>query len=217
MIARLVLIAILAALASACATSRATTRPVPVPVPESPARPTLEERGMASWYGHPHHGRKTANGETFDMHAMTAAHRTLPFGTWLHVENLNNGQSARVRVNDRGPYVGKRILDVSRAAAMVLGMMGPGVVPVRLRVVEAPTAAPATFSVQVGAFSEEERAVALRQSLAQAGVTADVVRAESAGQVVHRVRTGRYTTRAEADAAAAKFSRDGYSALVVAD
>jgi len=212
-IARLLLIAILAALASACATSRATTRPVP----EAPARPSIDERGMASWYGHPHHGRKTANGETFDMHAMTAAHRTLPFGTWLHVENLNNGQSARVRVNDRGPYVGKRILDVSRAAAMALGMLGPGVVPVRLRVVETPAAAPATFSVQVGAFSEEERAVALRQSLSQAGVTADVVRAESAGQVVHRVRTGRFTTRAEADAAAAKFSRDGYSALVVAD
>ncbi|MBI2206801.1 MAG: septal ring lytic transglycosylase RlpA family protein [Candidatus Rokubacteria bacterium] len=172
---------------------------------------------MASWYGHPHHGRKTANGETFDMNAMTAAHRTLPFGTWLLVENLNNGRSVRVRVNDRGPYVGKRILDVSRAAGVALDMMGPGIVPVRIRLVEAAAAAAGTFYVQVGAFSEEERAVALRQSLARAGVDADVVRAESGGQVVHRVRTGRFATRGDADAAAAKFTRDGYTAIVVAD
>lgn len=210
MIARLVVLAIVAALASACATSRATT-------PPAPDATAAEERGLASWYGHPHHGRKTANGEIFDMHAMTAAHRTLPFGTWLLVENLNNGQSVRVRVNDRGPYVGKRILDVSRAAGVALGMMGPGVVPVRIRVVEAPAARSTTFSVQVGAFSEEERAVALRQSLAQAGVNADVVRVDSGGSVLHRVRTGRFATRAEADAAAARFTRDGYSAIVVAD
>lgn len=210
MIARLVLLAIVAALASACATSRATTRP-------APDATAAEERGLASWYGHPHHGRTTANGEIFDMHAMTAAHRTLPFGTWLLVENLNDGQSVRVRVNDRGPYVGKRILDVSRAAGVALGMMGPGVVPVRIRVVEAPAARSTTFSVQVGAFSEEERAVALRQSLAQAGVNADVVRVDAGGSVLHRVRTGRFATRAEADAAAARFTRDGYSAIVVAD
>ena len=75
------------------------------------------------------------------MHAMTAAHRTLPFSTWLHVENLNNGRVARVRVNDRGPWVDGRVVDVSHAAGLVLGLVGPGVAPVRLRVIAPPAGA----------------------------------------------------------------------------
>lgn len=100
-----------------------------------------EETGKASWYGPWHHGRLTASGEVYDMNRMTAAHRTLPLGTRVIVENLDNGRTAEVRINDRGPFVGQRILDLSYAAATALGAIRPGVVPVRLRVVELPDSA----------------------------------------------------------------------------
>ncbi|WP_036987538.1 septal ring lytic transglycosylase RlpA family protein [Pseudomonas sp. EGD-AK9] len=90
------------------------------------------ETGKASYYGDRHHGRKTASGERFDQHALTAAHRSLPFGTRVRVTNLSNERSVVVRINDRGPFVRGRIIDVSRAAAERLGMLRSGVVPVRV-------------------------------------------------------------------------------------
>lgn len=90
------------------------------------------QTGRASWYGQPHHGRFTANGERFDMHALTAAHPTLPFGTRLRVVNLYNDREVEVRVNDRGPWVRGRILDLSYAAARALGAVEAGIIPVRL-------------------------------------------------------------------------------------
>lgn len=92
------------------------------------------QTGRASWYGGPHHGRMTASGERFDMHALTAAHPTLPFGTRLRVVNLDNDREVEVRVNDRGPAVSGRIIDLSYAAARALGAIGRGVIPVRLTV-----------------------------------------------------------------------------------
>jgi rare lipoprotein A len=92
--------------------------------------------GLASWYGEFHHGRQTASGEIFDMTQLTAAHRTLPLGTHLRVTNLENGRIVRVRVNDRGPYVTDRVLDLSHQAARVLDMVERGVVPVRFDIVE---------------------------------------------------------------------------------
>ncbi len=87
---------------------------------------------MASWYGNPYHGRTTASGETYDMEAMTAAHPSLPFGSRIRVENLDTGRSVTVTINDRGPFVKDRILDVSRKAARELGMLGPGTARVRI-------------------------------------------------------------------------------------
>ena len=108
----------------------------PRAVPEGPAPPiAYEERGYASWYGRAHHGLRTASGEPYDMNRMTAAHRTLPFGTWIRVENLDNHRTVEVRINDRGPFVDQRILDLSHAAARVIGAIGPGLVPIRLRVI----------------------------------------------------------------------------------
>ena len=89
--------------------------------------------GKASWYGPGFHGRKTANGEIFNMNAMTAAHKTLPLGTWLQVENKKNGESLIVRVNDRGPYIKGRVLDLSRQAAVRLGLEEQGVGEVTIR------------------------------------------------------------------------------------
>lgn len=90
--------------------------------------------GVASWYGPGFHGRTTANGERYDMHGMTAAHKSLPFGTQVKVTNRNNGKSVVVRINDRGPYVGKRIIDLSRTAADTIDMIGPGTAEVIVEV-----------------------------------------------------------------------------------
>jgi rare lipoprotein A len=105
-----------------------------VAMPAPPRSPALVETGRASWYGRAHQGRLTASGERFDMHDLTAAHPTLPFGTRVRVVNLDNDRQVEVRVNDRGPSIPGRIIDLSYAAARVLGAVGAGIIPVRLSV-----------------------------------------------------------------------------------
>ncbi len=107
---------------------------VPSPPPAAVERPSYVEEGIASWYGPSHQGKRTADGERFDMHAFTCAHRSLPFATVLRVTNLANGRRVKVRVNDRGPYAKARILDLSAAAASALGMTEDGVGRVRIEV-----------------------------------------------------------------------------------
>lgn len=108
-------------------------------VPSPPAVPSpIGQTGLASWYGEPHHGRRTASGEIYDMRQLTAAHRTLPLGTRLLVTNLRNGRTVEVRVNDRGPVAADRIIDLSYGAAEELGAVSDGVVPVRVRVLSTP-------------------------------------------------------------------------------
>jgi rare lipoprotein A len=139
--------------------------------PEPPRRERFSQRGEASWYGPQFHGRPTASGEVFDMHRRSAAHRSLPFGTVVRVRNLDNGREIEVRINDRGPFVRGRIVDLSRAAAEELGMLDNGIAPVRLwvvswpdqriartpaRVVAAATGGPVI--VQAGAFRDRDRA-----------------------------------------------------------
>lgn len=97
-----------------------------------------QENGIASWYGRPYHGRATASGEIYDMERLTAAHPRLPFGVTTRVVNLGNGKSVEVRINDRGPFVRGRIIDLSRAAAQQIDLLGPGVTRVHLKVVAAP-------------------------------------------------------------------------------
>jgi len=96
---------------------------------------SMKERGIASWYGEDFHGWLTANGETYDMEALTAAHRTLPLGTWVLVTNVENGQQVRVRINDRGPYLYGRVLDLSLAGARALDMVDSGIAAVQIEVV----------------------------------------------------------------------------------
>src|SRR5262245_52774158 len=106
------------------------TRPVTPPVVGG------RQEGIASWYGPGFHGKRTANGEIYDQYELTAAHQTLPLGTRVMVTSLTNGRGVEVRVNDRGPFVGGRIVDLSYAAARVIGMIGPGTMPVRLDVID---------------------------------------------------------------------------------
>jgi rare lipoprotein A len=116
-------------LVAGCATARGVSTGVRAASPEG-----VVETGQASWYGGQHQGRRTASGEIFDMHDLTAAHRTLPFGARVRVVNLDNGRTVEVRINDRGPHVAGRVIDLSREAARRLGMIGRGVVTVRLTV-----------------------------------------------------------------------------------
>src|SRR5213592_2659050 len=135
---------------------RIARAPMPAPAPP-PTRAARAEVGIASWYGKPHHGKPTASGEIYDMNSLTAAHRTLPFGTRVRVVNLKNSRSVAVRINDRGPFTGGRIIDLSRAAARSLGM--PGIAKVRLEILSA-QAAPQMdlFAVQVGTFADRSSA-----------------------------------------------------------
>jgi len=185
-----------------------------------------EETGIASWYGHPYHGRRTASGEVYDMNDLTAAHRGLPFGTRLLVTNLDTGQAVEVRVNDRGPLVEGRILDLSYAAARAIG--ADGVIPVRLRILapgsaitpagpaSSPSARPAgEFTVQVGAFASRARAESLREALTMDGDVATITEADVRGDTFFRVRTGPYPDRETARAAAQRLAGRGHRAVVV--
>lgn len=112
----------------------ATQAPPPVapPVAPQPTEPQEIARGLASWYGEGFHGRPTASGERFDLNALTAAHRTLPIGSRVRVRNLANGKEVVVRINDRGPHIGGRLIDLSRAAAAQIGLLASGVGQVAL-------------------------------------------------------------------------------------
>jgi rare lipoprotein A len=124
------------------------------------------EEGVASWYGHPYHGRPSASGEIYDMEKLTAAHRTLPLGSWVRVENLANHKTVDVRINDRGPFYDGRIIDLSHAGAKAIDLIGPGTARVRVEVISLPAGSgPSLFAVQVGAFREKSNAERLRQEM----------------------------------------------------
>jgi len=137
------------------------------PPPPAVVKPGHTETGIASWYGHPYHGRPAANGEIYDMEKMTAAHRTLPFNTWVRVYDLDNNKTTEVRIIDRGPFIDGRIIDLSHAAAREIEMIGPGVARVLIEVIRTPpNVTPALFAVQVGAFRNKGSAEGLRQRMA---------------------------------------------------
>lgn len=200
--------------AAGCSSARAVAPRATV----APAAP-LVQTGIASWYGPDFHGRLTASGERFDQFAMTAAHRTLPLGTRIRVTNVTNGRSAELRINDRGPFVGDRILDVSRGAAEVLAMVGPGTAEVRIEVLAAPiqlSAIPATLSwtVQAGSFTYADHAEALRRRLAGSHEHVSVEQVVVRGSTLYRVYVGRFDTREAAVALSDRLRRDGFSVLV---
>ena len=135
--------AALAALAALLVAAACTSSSRQEPAAPDDRQPLRVLRGKASYYGRYHHGKKTASGERFDMHAFTAAHRTLRFGTLVRVTNQRNGRTVVVRINDRGPFGGRgRIIDLSQAAARKLDMMKSGVVPVTVEVLEEPARKP---------------------------------------------------------------------------
>ena len=150
-----------------------------------------ELEGLASYYAEPYHGRKTANGETFDTYqAMTAAHRTLPFNTMVRVTNMSNGREVDVRINDRGPFIDGRVIDLSLRAAREIDLVRPGIAPVKLKILKSDQAEKsATFAVQVAAFENSQAAEDLKQQLDKkySGV---VIQAISDEKTLYRVRIG---------------------------
>lgn len=142
------------------------------------AVPLLTETGLASWYGAPYHNRRGSNGEVYNMHAMTAAHRTLPLGSIVRVTNLKTGDSALVRITDRGPFVNGRILDVSYAAAKRLDIWQPGVASVKLEVMQTPASITTggRWAVQIGSFENQKQASDLADHLTRRYQTANVAK-----------------------------------------
>ncbi len=198
--------------------ARAVVVSAPAPPPAG-----LDQRGLASWYGHAHRGKRTASGEVYDPRDLTAAHRTLPLGTRLMVTNVDNGRAVEVRVNDRGPFVEGRIIDLSYGAASLLGAAGRGVIPVRIRVISlAGTALPVaqtspTYSVQLGAFTSRARADDLREAVKDAGSNATISEAVMDGETFYRVRVGPYPDRPAAEVEARRLAARGYGSVIVSD
>lgn len=185
----------------------------------------FSEEGVASWYGPDFHGRKTSNGETYDMHDLTAAHKTLPMNVYVRVTNRSNGRQSIVRVNDRGPFVKGRIIDLSYAAAKDLGVVGPGTAPVLIealgyRELAAPGEAityrrpesfeAGPFTVQVGAFTVLANAQRLADELRRTYGESSIVEGWVSGQKFNRVRVGLYPAMADAVRAQADFEGKGY-------
>jgi len=180
------------------------------------------QTGVASWYGKDFHGKKTSNGEIYDMHAMTAAHKTLPLGVFLKVSNRENGRETTVRVNDRGPFVKGRILDLSYAAAKELGVDTVGTALVRIEALGYRQAggkerykAPATYdagnyTVQVGAFKEQANAQRLSAEMRKLHGFSDVRMTSVNNDTFYRVYAGKYASLNAAEDAEKNFSEHGY-------
>jgi rare lipoprotein A len=178
------------------------------------------ERGVASWYGPTFHGVRTAMGEPYDMYAMTAAHKTLPIPCYVRVTNLRNGRSVVVRVNDRGPFVANRLIDLSYTAALKLDMIREGTTLVEVRALtpgvpssstltRASETPPPELYVQAGAFADERNAQHLLERLRAAGVAGAFVLARPEKSRLFRVRVGPVASVAEYDALVARLARLG--------
>lgn len=181
-----------------------------------------KERIIASWYGEEFHGRRTANGEIFDMYGLTAAHRIMPFDTYLLVTNRENGRSVKVKVNDRGPFVSGRSLDLSYGAAKRLDMVRTGTAEVDIEIIRSGESQKgiARFTIQVGAFSIEENAVKLKKRLADNYNYKDIriIPYETNSKRYLRVRIGSFPSEGDAVKISKKLkSKEGLDGFVVRD
>jgi len=163
------------------------------------------ERGVASWYGPGFHGNKTANGERYDMHQLTAAHRTLPLGSIAVVRSMSTGRQVTVRINDRGPFARGRVLDLSLAGAQALMMTGTGTSEVELRVIgyQGRTAEMGVLRVQVGSFSDQQNAVNLLERAKRLYSSGRIQVVDLPEGKRYRVHIGQFSREAQAETAAA--------------
>lgn len=177
------------------------------PIPNSQG---FQQRGVASWYGKPFHGRKTSSGEIYNMYAMTGAHKTLPLGTYVRVHNLDNNQTVVIKINDRGPFVRGRIIDLSLKAAKDIGLHSAGTAPVKITAIGAGKQKGKTskissantpinyetgvFTIQVGAFTKRTNAEQFKDKLAQKYKNVHIKSTFDGNQTIYRVRVGRSYT-----------------------
>jgi len=189
--------------------------PVEVTVPLPPVQEAnYRETGIASWYGKELHGKQTANGEVFDMYGLSAAHRTLPLGTFVRVTNLDNFKSITVRINDRGPFFKSRFLDLSYGAAKELGFVSQGTARVKIETIEA-VRDPAQYTVQAAVFTEEENARMLKERLNTRFGVVSIVPFETNIARFYRVQVGTYASEERAEQAARKLTLEGLEPVVV--
>jgi rare lipoprotein A len=200
----------------------ASRRPVPVerraPSPEQ--KIVLREGaqavqyGIASWYGKDFHGKPTSSGEIYDMHQLTCAHNTFPLGTMVIVTHMENGKSVELKVNDRGPFVKDRIIDLSYAAAQIIGMYEKGTAYVKVETIGPVVEQVERFTLQIGSFADEGNAQRLAEQLRKSFDNVHVATMETLTQKYHRVRIGQFETREEALGTAEKLSQMGFKVLV---
>ena len=199
------------------------------PLPDSKG---FQQRGIASWYGKDFHGKKTSNGEIYDMYALTAAHKTLPLGTYVRVRNLENNRTLEVRINDRGPFVRGRIIDLSYTAAKDIGIVGPGTARVEVVALGTPATTDGgssrsyvqgdyfsgNFTYQIGAFVNRENAEKQKRKLAEKYKNAHITVFDRGDQVFYRVRVGKFKTLEDAVRHELILIEGGYSnAILIAE
>jgi rare lipoprotein A len=185
--------------------------------------PERVQTGLASWYGPGFHGKRTASGEIFNMYELTAAHRTFPIGSYVMVTNLRNGKSVQVRINDRGPFVKGRIIDLSYAAAKLIDLIGPGIAPVKVELLsigrilgekEINLKEGRIIAIQVGAFIEKENALNLKKILSQKYKRVYIETFKTYTTKYYRVRI-KVKNEREAFLLTGKLVKDGYSVYLV--
>ena len=189
------------------------------------------QTGIASWYGKKFHGRKTSNGETYNMYAMTAAHKTLPMNTWVSVDNLKTNQKIVVRINDRGPFIAGRIIDLSYTGASSIGIIGPGTGKVRVTALGIATSYSketqdpiafkpidywtGNFTIQVGAFQVKENAEQYRNKLSKNYPNAHITTFTDDRGSFYRVRIGRFTNLKDATRYSEKLITEGFGSVFI--
>lgn len=217
----LLLLLILPVVFSCAKKSVESTRP---PGEKAPPGGYIEEGstqvGIASWYGIEEHNNHAASGERFSKHAYTAAHKSLPLGTVVRVTNMENGRDVIVEINDRGPFVKGRIIDLSYAPAKSIGMIQQGTVEVKVEVISTPSTRGGSYfqplyTVQVASFSEKGKALSLKRTLDGEYDDVRVESIELSGDNYWRVRVGRYEEKQDADQTASKLRTDGHYVRVI--
>lgn len=179
----------------------------------------FREDGLASWYGLEEHGKPTSNGETYDMYKMTAAHKTLPLGSNVRVTNKSNGRQVTVRVNDRGPFVAERVIDLSYQAAKELDMVDHGVIPVAIEVVSVTPVSPVTdiapiagqiYTLQVAALTDRDAARSLSERMQKEFDFSFIQPVQTEKGFFYRVYAGKFKSKADAEAAKASLAAKGF-------
>jgi len=219
---RLILLIFLLPIIFACGKKSVSSYPPAEQQPQPPGY-TIEgstQVGLASWYGIEEHNNYAASGERFSKHDYTAAHKTLPMGTVVRVTNLENGRDVIVKINDRGPFVGDRVIDLSYAPAQSLGMVRNGVVRVKVEVVSTPSTRTSNYfkpeyTIQVASYSQQTSASNTKRALDRQYNDVRIESVNIKGSTYYRVRVGRYASKDDARKVASKLRSQGYTTRVI--
>ena len=190
-------------------------------IPPPVTAPRVSQTGIASWSGPGFHGKTPASGVIYNQDDLTAAHQTLPLGTRVLVTNLENGRSIEVLINDRGPFAKGRIIDLSYAAGKILGMIGPGTIPVRIEVVGSGADKISLikdsldYTLQLGSFSVLENARQLRDRVASTFSDVAIVPLNTSTSTFYRVQVGQFSTRSSAEEQARRVTQAGYPVVIL--